>query len=71
MVATYQNHPHSCFLYLGSILVDVYGAEPGCLQGLIEMLQVRDVTCPAISRASSKCSGCVTSPTGFHSRFVW
>ena len=52
MVATYQNHPHSCFLYLGSILVDVYGAEPGCLQGLIEMLQVRDVTCPAASRAS-------------------
>ena len=41
IVGTYQNYPHSCFLYLGSILVDEYGAEEGCLQGLVEMLQVR------------------------------
>ena len=39
MVAQYQTHPHSCFLYLGSILVDEYGSEPGCVQGLVEMLQ--------------------------------
>ncbi|KAG8138613.1 hypothetical protein E2320_004484 [Naja naja] len=30
---------HSCFLYLGSILVDEYGMEEGCRQGLLDMLQ--------------------------------
>lgn len=39
MVQLYQVHQHSCFLYLGSILVDEYGSEAGCVQGLIEMLQ--------------------------------
>uniref|UniRef100_A0A1E1XKR9 Transportin-3 n=1 Tax=Amblyomma sculptum TaxID=1581419 RepID=A0A1E1XKR9_AMBSC len=39
MVQLYQVHQHSCFLYLGSILVDEYGSEPGCVQGLIDMLQ--------------------------------
>lgn len=41
-----QTHPcqkviqeHSCFLYLGSILVDEYGMEEGCRQGLLDMLQ--------------------------------
>ena len=40
MVAIYNVHPHSCFLYLGSILVDEYGTEAGCVQGLLDMLQV-------------------------------
>ncbi|KAK7896713.1 hypothetical protein WMY93_022038 [Mugilogobius chulae] len=39
MVNVYQVHPHSCFLYLGSILVDEYGMEEGCRQGLLDMLQ--------------------------------
>lgn len=39
MVSLYQVHHHSCFLYLGSILVDEYGSENGCVQGLIEMFQ--------------------------------
>lgn len=39
MVSVYQVHPHSCFLYLGSILVDEYGMEEGCRQGLHDMLQ--------------------------------
>ncbi|KAJ0012727.1 hypothetical protein NQD34_017061 [Periophthalmus magnuspinnatus] len=39
MVSVYQVHPHSCFLYLGSILVDEYGMEEGCRQGLLDMLQ--------------------------------
>ncbi|XP_074655394.1 transportin-3-like isoform X2 [Tubulanus polymorphus] len=39
MVNLYQVHQHSCFLYLGSILVDEYGMEKGCIQGLIDMLQ--------------------------------
>lgn len=39
MVHLYQLHQHSCFLYLGSILVDEYGSEPGCVQGLLDMLQ--------------------------------
>ncbi|KFM82505.1 Transportin-3, partial [Stegodyphus mimosarum] len=39
MVQIYQIHQHSCFLYLGSVLVDEYGSEPGCVQGLLDMLQ--------------------------------
>lgn len=39
MVQLYQEHQHSCFLYLGSILVDEYGSEPGCIEGLLEMLK--------------------------------
>ncbi|KFQ60969.1 Transportin-3, partial [Pelecanus crispus] len=33
MVNVYRAHQHSCFLYLGSILVDEYGMEEGCRQG--------------------------------------
>ncbi|XP_006861184.1 PREDICTED: transportin-3 isoform X2 [Chrysochloris asiatica] len=39
MVNVYHVHQHSCFLYLGSILVDEYGIEEGCRQGLLDMLQ--------------------------------
>lgn len=39
MVGLYSHHPHSCFLYLGSILVDEYGMEVDCVQGLIQMLE--------------------------------
>ncbi|KAL4659483.1 transportin-3 isoform X2 [Arapaima gigas] len=39
MLSVYQVYPHSCFLYLGSILVDEYGMEEGCKQGLLDMLQ--------------------------------
>ncbi|XP_012941104.1 transportin-3 [Aplysia californica] len=39
MVSLYQSHQHSCFLYLGSILVDEYGGEAGCVPGLLDMLQ--------------------------------
>ncbi|NWX94082.1 TNPO3 protein, partial [Nothoprocta pentlandii] len=39
MVSVYRAHQHSCFLYLGSILVDEYGMEGGCRQGLLDMLQ--------------------------------
>ena len=39
MVTIYSQHQHSCFLYLGSILVDEYAGEPGCVQGLLDMLQ--------------------------------
>ncbi|KAI0229589.1 Transportin-3 [Lamellibrachia satsuma] len=39
MVNLYETHKHSCFLYLGSILVDEYGSEASCVQGLLGMLQ--------------------------------
>lgn len=39
IVQLYQVHQHSCFLYLGSILVDEYGSDPTCVQGLLDMLQ--------------------------------
>lgn len=40
MVTLYQSHQHSCFLYLGSILVDEYGGDQSCVSGLLDMLQV-------------------------------
>lgn len=36
----YRVNHFSCFLYLGSILVDIYGTEDGFRTGLIEMMQV-------------------------------
>lgn len=35
----YGQNQHSCFLYLGSILVDEFAKNPTCVQGLLEMLQ--------------------------------
>ncbi|XP_014673876.1 PREDICTED: transportin-3-like [Priapulus caudatus] len=43
MVQLYSVHNHSCFLYLGSILVDEFGSEEGCQQGLLDMLQAFSV----------------------------
>jgi transportin-3 len=39
LVRLYISHPHSCFLYLGSILVDEYAHLTGCVAGLLEMLR--------------------------------
>ena len=44
MVSLYESHQHSCYLYLGSILVDEYGGEASCVEGLINMLQVGVMT---------------------------
>jgi len=38
VVIMYQVQPHSCFLYLGSILVDEYAHLEVCIPGLLEML---------------------------------
>lgn len=35
----YSGHQHSCFLYLGSILVDEYAGDPECVTGLLGMLE--------------------------------
>ncbi|VDK71439.1 unnamed protein product [Litomosoides sigmodontis] len=40
MVDIYNRHPHSCFLYLASILVDEYGHLDNCRSGLIHMLNI-------------------------------
>lgn len=39
IVHLYQINQHSCFLYLGSILVDEYAVEESYIQGLLDMLQ--------------------------------
>lgn len=39
IILIYSRHKHSCFLYLGSILVDEYATDLACIQGLLEMLQ--------------------------------
>ncbi|CAH2013492.1 unnamed protein product [Acanthoscelides obtectus] len=38
MIRIYASYPHSCFLYVGSILVDEYATEPDCVPGLLDML---------------------------------
>ncbi len=38
MVEMYQTQPHSALLYIGSILVDEFCSEPGCLDFLMAML---------------------------------
>ncbi|CAH1174165.1 unnamed protein product [Phaedon cochleariae] len=39
MVRIYGLYKHSCFLYVGSILVDEYAADAACVRGLLDMLQ--------------------------------
>jgi transportin-3 len=39
IVRIYATFKHSCFLYVGSILVDEYATDPSCVQGLLDMLQ--------------------------------
>lgn len=39
MVQIYAGYKHSCFLYVGSILVDEYAPNANCVQGLLDMLQ--------------------------------
>ena len=49
-VSIYRDHHHSCFLYLGSIIVDEFGSEPTCLQGLLQMLYMfTELTLPLLS----------------------
>eukprot|EP00088_Acartia_fossae_P042626 TRINITY_DN4480_c0_g1_i2.p1 TRINITY_DN4480_c0_g1~~TRINITY_DN4480_c0_g1_i2.p1 ORF type:complete len:953 (-),score=229.01 TRINITY_DN4480_c0_g1_i2:485-3304(-) len=39
LIRLYESHKHSCYLYLGSILVDEFACEEGCVAGLLEMVQ--------------------------------
>ncbi|XP_028408410.1 transportin-3-like [Dendronephthya gigantea] len=39
MIQVYSATHHSCFLYLGSILVDEFGTNKSCVPGLIQMLE--------------------------------
>lgn len=39
MVNVYTSHKHSCLLYLGSILVDEFGSDMRCINGLLHMLE--------------------------------
>lgn len=38
IIELYTAHKHSCFLYLGSILVDVFGTDMEYVSGLLGML---------------------------------
>lgn len=39
IIQIYSTYKHSCFLYVGSILVDEYATDFNCVQGLLDMLQ--------------------------------
>lgn len=47
IVPLYTVHQHSCFLYLGSILVDVYATDSECVWNLLNMLQA--FICPTFA----------------------
>jgi len=48
-VTVYRVHPHSCYLYLGSIIVDEFGTDEAYQQGLLGMLQAfAEVTFPIL-----------------------
>lgn len=38
IIRLYTAHKHSCFLYLGSILVDEYAIDPNCVHRLLDMM---------------------------------
>ena len=40
IVQVYSATHHSCFLYLGSVLVDEFGTDKTCVPGLVQMLEV-------------------------------
>lgn len=40
IVPLYQSHEHSCCLYVGCIVVDVFSKEPACIPVLLDMFQV-------------------------------
>ena len=44
-VQTYRSHHHSCFIYLGSVIVDEFGSDPAYHSGLLGMLQVYAEAC--------------------------
>lgn len=47
IVPLYTAHQHSCFLYLGSILVDEYATDSECICNLLNMLQA--FICPTFA----------------------
>ena len=52
-VEIYRSHHHSCFLYLGSIVVDEFGSEVSYQQGLLGMLQAfAEVSLPLLAGPS-------------------
>lgn len=50
-IAIYQEHQHSCFLYLGSVIVDEFGADVSLQQGLFQFLQaLAEVALPILAQ---------------------
>jgi transportin-3 len=66
MVNIYQIHQHSCFLYLGSILVDEYGSEVGCVDGLIQMLEAFLGPTFKVLQGSVNVDGTALTPGSFY-----
>lgn len=50
MVSIYREHQHSCFLYLGSVVVDEFGSEVTFQQGLVDfLLALAEVAFPILA----------------------
>lgn len=56
---TYKSSPHSCFLYLGSVLVDEYGGDDSASNFLLQMLEA---LCPRSFDLLNEQDGLVNHP---------
>ena len=54
----YQRWKHSCFLYLGSIIVDEFGLVASCQPGLVTMVHVSQLYCDCLIRYESNVCVC-------------
>ena len=54
----YQRWKHSCFLYLGSIIVDEFGLVASCQPGLVTMVHVSQFYCDCLIRYESNVCVC-------------
>jgi len=59
MMTIYKDHPHSCFLYIGSVLVDQYGKNQAAEKSLMTMLKA---FVPSTFQLLSKENGLVQHP---------
>lgn len=79
IIQVYSATHHSCFLYLGSILVDEFGTDKTCVPGLIQMLEVCTVYSRRIldevssedNEVSSEDDGVVHKGVDIRRRFVY
>lgn len=63
MVNLYNEQPHSCLLYIGSVIVDEYGDNKAVEKPLIQMFKVKNkfwlYLCCSYARKKMKMINCI------------